>query len=70
MQTVPQVEPESESLTYHDVIKEHQRLDIDFDETIAIIHQLFPDHINEAIALWNVIEARKLGVISKEAIAQ
>lgn len=48
--------------TYADVIMEHQQLDIDFDQTIAVINLLFPDQLNEAISLWNVFEARKLGV--------
>lgn len=59
-----------DTLTYADVIAEHQRLDIDFDQTIAVIHQLFPERINEAIALWNVYEARKLGVIGQDTITQ
>lgn len=48
-------------LTYEDVIHEHQRLDIDFDQTVAIIRSLFPDQIREAIELWNLYEAYRLG---------
>lgn len=59
-----------DTLTYADVITEHQQLDIDFDQTIALIHQLFPDCISEAIALWNVYEARKLGAIEQDSFIQ
>ena len=49
------------TLTYEDVIHEHQRLDIDFDQTVATIRSLFPDRIRDAIELWNIYEAYKLG---------
>jgi len=54
-------ETEPKLLTYSDIVQAHHRLDIDFDQTVALIQQWFPTQLESAIALWNSLEAQKLG---------
>jgi len=56
------ITPGIKLINYKDVIQTHHRLDIDFDQTVALIQQWFPDYFDSAIALWNSFEAQKLGV--------
>lgn len=55
------IEPQAKSLTYKDIIQAHHRLDIDFDQTVALIQHWFPEHLTSAVSLWNSLEAEKLG---------
>ncbi|MCU0548684.1 MAG: hypothetical protein MUC48_04985 [Leptolyngbya sp. Prado105] len=49
------------SLTYEDVIHEYQRLNLSFALALETVLSLFPEQIEEAIALWKLYEAYKLG---------
>lgn len=48
----------SQTLTYHDVVCEHYRLKISYEQTLGIIKALFPGSITEAISLWNQLQTQ------------
>jgi hypothetical protein len=50
------------SLTYADVIREHQALDIDFEKTMSVIRILFPECVDAAIGVWTELDGQTLEI--------